>query len=209
MIQNENILQWLQGWYQSKCDGKWEYTYGVQIGTLDNPGWEVIIDLESTKIETIIVDYQLFEVSENNWHGLKVGNKKFEAFGDPQKLEFLLEEFKKLADDKSPLNDISILQWIQDWYQSQCDGEWEHNEGLKIISSDNPGWIVEINVRDTDLEEVEIPYSLLEESEDNWYGIAIEDLLFRGVGDPTKLELLLWKFRELVEAQQRLEANRE
>jgi hypothetical protein len=38
MIQNENILQWLQSWYQSRCDGEWEHNYGVKIDTLDGNG---------------------------------------------------------------------------------------------------------------------------------------------------------------------------
>jgi len=28
-------------WYQRKCDGVWEHTYGVRIETCDNPGWIV------------------------------------------------------------------------------------------------------------------------------------------------------------------------
>jgi hypothetical protein len=46
----------------------------------------------------------------------------------------------------------NIFDWLQQWYISQCDGEWEHDEGIKIQSSDNPGWIVEINVKDTEAE---------------------------------------------------------
>jgi hypothetical protein len=29
----------LQQWYLAQCDGDWEHEWGVQIGTLDNPGW--------------------------------------------------------------------------------------------------------------------------------------------------------------------------
>jgi hypothetical protein len=57
------------------------------------------------------------------------------------------------------------------------------------------------------LEELEIEYSLVEESEDDWYGIAVKESVYKAAGDSTKLELLLWKFRELVENQARLEAE--
>ena len=36
-----NLLKVLQHWYQSKCDGTGEHMYGVEIDTLDNPGWTV------------------------------------------------------------------------------------------------------------------------------------------------------------------------
>jgi hypothetical protein len=44
-------LEWLMGWYASQCNGDWEHHYGVEIGTLDNPGWTVTIDLEDTDFE--------------------------------------------------------------------------------------------------------------------------------------------------------------
>ena len=41
-------LTQLQQWYLSNCNGDWEHTYGVSIGTLDNPGWSVKIELTGT-----------------------------------------------------------------------------------------------------------------------------------------------------------------
>jgi hypothetical protein len=26
------------------------------------------------------------------------------------------------------------LAWLQEWYRSQCDGEWEHEKGIRIDS---------------------------------------------------------------------------
>jgi hypothetical protein len=43
------------------------------------------------------------------------------------------------------------------WYASQCDGDWEHGEGLKIETLDNPGWQVRVNVAETPLEAVPFP----------------------------------------------------
>jgi hypothetical protein len=39
------MLQWLQEWYLEQCDREWEHEYGIKIGTLDNPGWTITIDL--------------------------------------------------------------------------------------------------------------------------------------------------------------------
>lgn len=38
-----DIIKWLQEWHKSNCDGYWEYLFGVQITTLDNPGWLIEI----------------------------------------------------------------------------------------------------------------------------------------------------------------------
>jgi hypothetical protein len=39
---------------------------------------------------------------------------------------------------------MNELRQIQDWYKSQCNGEWEHSCGLSIETLDNPGWRVQI-----------------------------------------------------------------
>jgi hypothetical protein len=92
----------------------------------------------------------------------------------------------------------NILDWLQKWYISQCDGEWEHDEGNKIQSSDNPGWIVEINVKDTDVEQFEIPWKLNERSAHDWFGYSIENGIYAAAGDPTKLTLLLSVFKGII-----------
>lgn len=40
-------------WYHSQCDGDWEHEWGVEIGTLDNPGWRLKIDLDGTELEDV------------------------------------------------------------------------------------------------------------------------------------------------------------
>lgn len=45
----------------------------------------------------------------------------------------------------------NLLEWLQDWYLQQCDGEWEHFYGVKIETLDNPGWYIEIDLNDTTL----------------------------------------------------------
>jgi len=39
------------------------------------------------------------------------------------------------------------------WYSAQCDGDWEHTYGIKLETLDNPGWTLEIDLSDTELEE--------------------------------------------------------
>jgi hypothetical protein len=43
-------IDWLMQWYSTHCDGDWEHDCGVEIGTLDNPGWTLKIDLKGTPL---------------------------------------------------------------------------------------------------------------------------------------------------------------
>jgi hypothetical protein len=35
-------------WYAAQCNGDWEHKYGVRIDSLDNPGWQVAVDVAET-----------------------------------------------------------------------------------------------------------------------------------------------------------------
>lgn len=93
---------------------------------------------------------------------------------------------------------MEILQWIQQWYKQQCDGDWEHSNGIKIESLDNPGWQIKIDLEGTVLEGDEIEYNLVEQDPIDWYGLKIEKNVFHAACDPNKLSVLLEKFRELI-----------
>ena len=47
---------------------------------------------------------------------------------------------------------MTELKRIQDWYLSQCNQDWEHQYGIRIETLDNPGWTLEVDLSDTDLE---------------------------------------------------------
>ena len=38
---------------------------------------------------------------------------------------------------------------LRDWYAAQCNGDWEHMNGVKIHTTDNPGWWVQIDLDGT------------------------------------------------------------
>jgi Immunity protein 53 len=72
------MLSALEQWYGRECNGDWEHQWGVEIRTLDNPGWSVRIDLaETTKqgaslakvsIERSDRDWIFYSVAENRFH---------------------------------------------------------------------------------------------------------------------------------------------
>ncbi|MFT3675503.1 MAG: immunity 53 family protein [Chitinophagaceae bacterium] len=90
------MLEWLQQWYNTQCDGDWEHEYGVKITTIDNPGWSVVIDLTGTKLEGIEVPYKLEEISPDVWRSYSITKDVFDAGCSPSELLSLIKVFKKI-----------------------------------------------------------------------------------------------------------------
>lgn len=94
----DNLLNWLSEWYSQHCDGAWEHIYSVHIKNLDNPGWELSVDLGETELDGIAIPYQFHELGKEEWYGYKTENNKFVAFGSVLQLNQILLTFKKLTD---------------------------------------------------------------------------------------------------------------
>jgi hypothetical protein len=93
----DECIAWIQKWYASQCDDDWEHEYGFAIGTLDNPGWSVKIDLEGTDLTN-----QAFEAinrlePERAWLSCKVAENCFEGAGGPHMLGEILGTFVRWA----------------------------------------------------------------------------------------------------------------
>lgn len=97
----------LQNWYSSQCNGEWEHSWGVMIGTLDNPGWSVEIDLTDTPLSGAKFNGHSYGVGEDSnessddWMDCKVEGDKFLGFGGPGKLEEILTIFLDWAGQPS------------------------------------------------------------------------------------------------------------
>jgi hypothetical protein len=96
-----NIFQWLSDWYIKNCNGDWEHDYGILIETIDNPGWHVTIDVQDSIIDIENRQWKYSENSPNDWFGFKVEEGKFDASGDPTKLEYLILLFKEITEEGS------------------------------------------------------------------------------------------------------------
>ena len=84
------------------------------------------------------------------------------------------------------------MRRLQDWFRAQCDGDWEHGEGIVIETLDNPGWSLEVALADTPLEHKAFPelkrdYS----SETEWLACFLRDGKFMGRCGPQKLEEMI------------------
>ena len=89
----------------------------------------------------------------------------------------------------------SLLEWLQEWYARQCDGDWEHQYGVTIDTLDNPGWRVKIDITDTVLAGQSLERVRVDNSETDWLFYWVENDRFEAVGDPTKLSTILEIFR--------------
>ncbi len=88
-----STLDELQAWYHAQCDGDWEHSYGVEIGTLDNPGWRVRIDLAGTALEGAPFEAVEDLAPERAWYRCWVEGDKFQGAGGPGELARLLRVF--------------------------------------------------------------------------------------------------------------------
>jgi len=88
------------------------------------------------------------------------------------------------------------LQQLQDWYISQCNQDWEHTFGVKIDTLDNPGWTLEVDLRETELAERSFEPLSRGDSEDDsdWIRCKVEQEKFMGAGGANNLTELLRVF---------------
>ncbi len=87
-----------------------------------------------------------------------------------------------------------LLKKLQEWYTERCDGDWEHQYGVKIESLDNPGWAVVIDLQGLESEVNPIYQERIGRSEDDWVNCRIEENIFEGFGGPRNLEEILSVF---------------
>lgn len=98
-----SALAELQEWYVSQCNEDWEHTYGVSIGTLDNPGWSLKIALTETHLESVEFLEHSYGVgidghaSGNEWLICKKEEGEFICYGGPRKLEEMINVFLSWA----------------------------------------------------------------------------------------------------------------
>ena len=86
---------------------------------------------------------------------------------------------------------MEIIEKLENWYLSQCNGEWEHSSGFSIRTLDNPGWMVTICLEDTDFEGTESWEIESHRSEHDWVVCRLAENKFEGNGGPQNLKEIL------------------
>jgi hypothetical protein len=104
---SDNSLRWLMQWYLNECNNDWEHSYGVEIGTLDNPGWSLKIDLSETPLEgrsfaRVLHGEPTDDLDEwkrtGSWWVADLKDGKFEAFCGPLDLPAVIAVFRDWAE---------------------------------------------------------------------------------------------------------------
>jgi len=91
-----DLLEQVEDWYSSQCDGDWEHQHGISIDTLDNPGWSVTIDLKGTNLSGVVMSPHHRHASDSDWVSCEVRDAKFIGNGGSRNLGTILELFTKL-----------------------------------------------------------------------------------------------------------------
>ena len=95
----------LQEWYISHCNGEWEHFYGVNITTLDNPGWRLLIDLQETELADVPFAEQRENISDDSngdnldldWSVCTKQESQFSGHCGPRQLEHIMFIFLNWA----------------------------------------------------------------------------------------------------------------
>lgn len=95
-------LCWLAEWYAAQANGVWEHDYGVKIDTLDNPGWDLRIDVTDTALQAASLP---LEEHENGDHWMRIWKNEeervFNAAGDATALPAMISRFRRWVTENS------------------------------------------------------------------------------------------------------------
>jgi Immunity protein 53 len=95
---------------------------------------------------------------------------------------------------------LNNLEWLESWYQQQCNGEWEHSHGVHLETLERPGWQLTINLTGTSAENMPPQRLSFDSSGGDWIACSLSPGRFEGAGDPRKLEQIIGIFRKWVDA---------
>lgn len=88
-----DVIKGIEDWFSARCDDDWEHSYGLSIETIDNPGWQVEIDLLDTVWENIDRPFARVERSEFDWIQIEIREGKFIGSGGRKNLTEILRQF--------------------------------------------------------------------------------------------------------------------
>jgi Immunity protein 53 len=99
--QTADPFEFLSEWYESHCDGIWEHQYGVEISTIDNPGWSIAIDLVGTELAKSDFSTITSDAPGSNWYHCRKVGERFESACGPASLRDVLKIFANWASQES------------------------------------------------------------------------------------------------------------
>jgi hypothetical protein len=95
---------------------------------------------------------------------------------------------------------MDVMERIQAWHKAQCERGRDPSLGVKIETlKDVPGWSVRIDLADTALSGLTLAPYKEGATDRDWLAYRVKEDRFEGIGDPTKLQAILFAFLELAD----------
>lgn len=93
---------------------------------------------------------------------------------------------------------------LVNWFESKCDGDWEHQHGFSITTLDNPGLSLEVDLEGTELVDVHFETRVFDNGPDDW--LSCQKSLgspFLGCSSPKRFGEVIHCFLNWVESQKK------
>jgi len=84
-------------------------------------------------------------------------------------------------------NPPDAISDLEQWYASQCDGDWEHRYGVKIDALDNPGWLLHIDLQGTRRQDAKLEMVRINRADNDWIQYWVEKRQFNIACGPKNL----------------------
>lgn len=95
---------------------------------------------------------------------------------------------------------MEVLERIQAWHKAQLERGRDLSLGVRIETlRERPGWSVQIDLAGTQLSGLKLAPYKEGATDRDWLAYRIKDDRFEGIGDPTKLQALLFAFLDLAD----------
>lgn len=201
-------LHWLINWFECQCDGKWEQSHRISIGTLDNPGWSIKISIDKTVLENKQFKVIDVERSEEDWLYASIRDERFYIACGVNNLPEALHIFREWASNEYEGKSIvsrgkeglfmEELNWLADWFDNECDGDWEHSYAVHIDTLDGAKWHLSVRIEETDLEDKTFEEVRIQKNEDDWMHCLLKEAYFDATCGLKNLPEAMKTFREWV-----------
>jgi hypothetical protein len=92
-------------------------------------------------------------------------------------------------------------EWLQQFFQSNCDGEWEHYHGCRIQSMSDPGWLLRFDLTGTEHENKRLDELADPRAPIDWLKCKPVDGVFEAQCSPRRLAECIEILRDVVEGR--------
>lgn len=198
-------FHWLQEWFEHNSLHEQVPEKLLTLSTLDNPGWILKVKVEETDLENRPFSNLQIDREDWDWYHCFVREGRFLGAGGSRNLVEILDVFQTWSRQEPVAKEMTteLIEWLEDWYTSQCNEDWEHCYGIHMWSLPEKGWHLDVGVRETELEDIPFTPVGVKRSDTDWYRCWVENYKFYGLGGLHNLTDMIQVFREWAEPEQR------